>query len=151
MPISFHFLDKITLSNRKGLKSYILNIFYNEKVLCKTLNIIMCSDEYLLEINKDFLKHDFYTDVISFNFSSDLNIIEGDVYISSNRIRENAKYFKQTVENELHRVMFHGILHFCGYKDKTKKDRIEIRMKENYYLNHYFVSRETRRKELNKN
>jgi rRNA maturation RNase YbeY len=137
MDITFNFLSKSTLNNRRKLKTFIEHLVLKEKSPIKLLNFVFCSDAYLLDINKRFLKHDFYTDIITFNLGDNSNI-EGDIYISVERIKDNATLFSSTYQKELHRVMFHGVLHLCGYMDKTKSDKELMTKKENYYLNQYF-------------
>ena len=107
------------------------------------VNYIFCSDEYLLDINKDHLKHDYYTDIITFQLSPPDSPILSDIYISVERVRDNAAQFGSTFRDEIHRVVFHGMLHNCGYKDKTKKDGQLMRSKEDEYLQLYNVSRGT--------
>jgi rRNA maturation RNase YbeY len=103
------------------------------------MSYVFCSDEFLLQINKDYLKHDYYTDIISFDLSLSKNSpIIGEIYISVDTIRVNAKRFETTNQQELHRVIFHGALHMCGYKDKTKKDQALMTIKEDEYLSLYF-------------
>ncbi|MEO7306237.1 MAG: rRNA maturation RNase YbeY [Ferruginibacter sp.] len=137
--IHFYFHDQTgTLKDRKKLKIYIENLFFSEGKTLKTLSYIFCSDEYLLQINNGFLKHDFYTDVITFNLSEDKTEIEGEIYISLDRIKENSRQMGVSFKEELHRVIFHGALHLCGYKDKNKGDILTMRIKENYYINIYF-------------
>jgi rRNA maturation RNase YbeY len=101
-----------------------------------SLNYIFCNDEYLLNINRDFLQHDDYTDIITFNLDHDGGII-GEIYISIERVKENALIFKVPFLKELYRVMFHGALHLAGYKDKSKAEQVEMREKEDYYLGKY--------------
>jgi rRNA maturation RNase YbeY len=95
--------------------------------------LIFCSDEYLLDVNKKYLNHDYYTDIITFDYVED-KIISGDIFISSDRVRENANQFNVSFEMELFRIIIHGILHLLGYKDKTKKDKSLMTEKENFYL-----------------
>jgi len=137
--IHFHFYDRSPLlKERTQLKQFIKALFIKEKAALKSLAYIFCSDEYLLQINKDFLKHDFYTDVITFDLSSSKKEIEGEVYLSVDRIKDNAKNMGVSFTEELHRVIFHGALHLCGYKDKTKADGAIMRTKEDHYLGRYF-------------
>ena len=105
------------------------------------LQYIFCSDDRLLEINKQFLNHDYYTDIITFNLSGANQPINAEIYISVDRVRENAGDFNSSVPMELHRVIFHGALHLCGYKDKTRKDQTEMRKMEDKYLEMYSVPR----------
>ena len=105
------------------------------------ITIVFCTDDYLLEINKTYLNHDFYTDIITFDYTMN-GVISGDLFISVDRVKDNAESFSVSFDNELKRVIYHGVLHLCGYKDKTEKDEKEMREKENFYMNQ-FVSRET--------
>ena len=137
--VQFYSLDRNpTLKERSRLKLFIENLFTAEKKKLGNLSYIFCSDEYLLTINNDFLKHDFYTDVITFDLSTSKNEIEGEVYLSVDRIKDNAKQLGVSFKEELHRVVFHGCLHLCGYKDKSKKDIFLMREKEDSYLKIYF-------------
>jgi probable rRNA maturation factor len=139
MDIQFFFTDQnITLAHRTQLKIFIKSIFKKEKVSASSLTYVFCSDEYLLGINKQFLQHDYYTDIITFDLSSTKGIIEGEVYISLDRVRDNADQLGQTIKNELHRVIFHGALHLCGYKDKKPADEKAMRVAEEKYLKLYF-------------
>jgi probable rRNA maturation factor len=137
--ISFHFLDvSLTLSNRIKLKSFIQSVFNNEKQPLSSLSYIFCTDYYLLGINKQFLNHDTYTDIITFTLSNPKQPIEGEIYISVDRVKENAITHKMTLLQELHRVIFHGALHLCGYTDKTKAAKIVMRQMEDRCLQEYF-------------
>ena len=98
------------------------------------INYIFCDDEYLHKLNVEFLHHDTLTDIISFDYSIG-KIVQGDIFISVERVADNAQDFKVTFEEELGRVIIHGILHLCGYKDKTDEDAQVMRLKENHYLN----------------
>jgi len=100
-------------------------------------SFIFCSDSYLLKINQEFLKHDFYTDVITFDYSSG-DIISGDIFISIDRIKYNAKQFKVSFDYELLRIVIHGVLHLLGYNDKQNQDKILMTSKEDEYLNRYY-------------
>ncbi len=140
MAILFHQQTTITLKNKRKLKEYIESLFYAEKKKLDSLSIVFCSDEYLLAINQQFLHHDYYTDVITFDLTeSHKKAISGELYISVERVKENAIIAKSTFTNELHRVIFHGALHLCGYNDKTTKQQQTIRLKEDLYLSQYFV------------
>lgn len=103
---------------------------YNE------ISFILCSDEYLLELNKKYLDHDTLTDVITFDYTEE-GVLAGDVFISLDRVRENAKIFEVSVLDELMRVIIHGVLHLASFKDKTEEDAHAMRMMENYYLEKY--------------
>jgi rRNA maturation RNase YbeY len=113
-------------------------LFKNEKKNLGELNYIFCTDKFLLKINRDYLKGDYYTDVISFDLSDSSKEIMGEIYISLPRVKQNAKYFKQRFSNELLRVMFHGALHLCGYKDETSGQQFKMKKKEEHYLHRYF-------------
>ena len=127
----------VTLQNRIRLKTYIQKIFHREKRSLGGLNYIFCSDKELLRINRQFLGHDFYTDILTFELSETPGITQGEIYISINRVRENAKDLGVSFKSELHRVIFHGALHLCGYGDKTKREKQEMRGKEDKYLSLY--------------
>lgn len=136
--IQFHSqLVKLSLKDRKRLKLFLAAIFKKEQQTLKSLHIIFCSDESLLSINKEFLKHNYYTDIITFNLGDKHNI-EGEIYISLDRVKDNAVALQQNITTELHRVIFHGVLHLCGYKDKTTKEKNLMRKMEGKYLDLYF-------------
>ena len=124
---------QISLSNRSGLKKFIESIFKKEVKRLASVNYIFVSDKALLEINKQFLKHNFYTDIITFDLSESTEI-NAEIYVSVDRVRENAKILKVSFKSELHRVIFHGALHLCGYGDKTKAQKNEMSDKEDFYL-----------------
>jgi probable rRNA maturation factor len=139
MAIQFFFLQQnISLTQRTSLKTFINGIFKKEKKKLEDLTYIFCSDEYLLEINKSHLKHNYYTDIITFDLSETPGAITGEIYISTDRVRDNATTLGVTIKEELHRVIFHGALHLCGYKDKTPKDAKEMRAAEDRCLGAYF-------------
>lgn len=126
---------KFSLTKRKIFKDWILETIKNENKNCGDINFIFCNDEFLLTINKEYLNHTTLTDIITFDYSEKTEILSGDIFISIERIIENAKEFKVAFETELSRVMIHGILHLLGYKDKSKSDKAEMTQKEDYYLN----------------
>lgn len=132
-----------SLKRRTALKAFIQQLLKKEKRTLDTLNYIFCSDEYLLNINKTYLKHDYYTDIITFDLSDDFSQ-SAEIYISLDRVKDNAAKTNHSLENELHRVIFHGALHLCGYQDKTAKDKQIMRAMEDKYLRHYFVPRGTK-------
>jgi probable rRNA maturation factor len=137
---SIHFFFKdvsSTLRNRKQLKDFITFLFKTEKRHIENLNYIFCTDKFVRKINREYLKHDFYTDVISFDLSNTPGKIIGDIYISRDRIKENSSRFKASISRELHRVIFHGALHLCGYNDKSALQKKIMKEKEDYYLNLY--------------
>jgi len=136
--ISFNKADKsITLGNRVALKAFLEKQLKKEGIRIECLQYVFCSDKYLLDINKQFLNHDYYTDIISFDLSETKGVLIGDIYISVDRVKENAKTMKTTQGNELLRVIFHGALHFCGYKDKKPADAKLMRSMEDKWLRAY--------------
>ena len=143
--IIFNFKDvSFLLPNRKLLKTFIAKLFQKEHITVQQLDYIFCSDQYLLELNQTYLGHDYYTDVITFTLSDRYEPIRGEIYLSIDRIRENAKLYDRSFRNELHRIMLHGALHLSGYQDKRKKDKELMIAKEDYYLNQLMkVSRGT--------
>lgn len=120
------------------LKKFICKIFALEKHNLQNLTYVFCSDKYLLEINKSHLKHNYYTDIITFDLSETPRAIIGEIYISIDRVRDNASTLDVTIREELHRVIFHGALHLCGYKDKASADAKEMRRAEDRCLKAYF-------------
>jgi probable rRNA maturation factor len=137
--IRFFFLTQTRgLRERTRLKTFITRLFSREGIPLESLNYIFCSDSYLLEINRRYLGHDFFTDIISFDLGAGEGPVTGEIYISLERVRENARANGQTLKNELHRVVFHGALHLCGYRDKKDSEIREMRKMEDYYLNLYF-------------
>jgi len=127
---------KFSLKERSRLKRFIENLFKKEKKQLGAVNYIFCSDKRLLEINREFLNHDFYTDILSFDLS-DSKLTEAEIYISIDRVKENARDLGVSFKSELLRVIFHGALHLCGFRDKTKAEKRKIREKENHYLQLY--------------
>lgn len=115
------------------ITKYIKYLIKNEKSKLGIVSLIFCSDNYLLDINKNYLNHNYYTDIITFNYVED-KIISGDLFISIDRVKENAIEFDTIFENELYRVIFHGILHLIGYNDKTREEKEIMREKEDLYL-----------------
>jgi len=136
--INFYFHDrKYAIKDIRGLKKALEHIFKNEKAKLQNLNYVFCSDDFLLDINKKFLKHDYFTDIITFDLSEYRNQVEGEIYISIERVIDNAKALKIPIRTELCRVVFHGALHLCGYSDKTKEEIEIMRNKEEEYLTYY--------------
>jgi probable rRNA maturation factor len=139
MAVQFFFIDvAVSLNERRRLKQFIKEIFIERKRSLIKLSVIFCSDDYLLTINKNFLQHDYYTDIITFNLSNNPLVIDGEIYISLDRVKENAKSNTVTITNELHRIIFHGVLHLCGFKDKSKTDKLLMTQKEDATLHRYF-------------
>jgi len=108
-----------------------------------TINFIFCSDEYLLDINRNYLKHNYYTDIVTFDLSPNLVLVEAEIYISLDRVRDNARSMGITIKEEIHRVMFHGLLHLCGYDDKNRADIETMRAMESHYISKYNKARST--------
>jgi rRNA maturation RNase YbeY len=136
--ILFNNADKGTsLRFRTKLKAFISKQCQKEGIRIEALQYVFCSDAYLLDINKRFLNHDFYTDIISFDLSEQKGSLVGDVYISIERVKENAKTEGNLYMHELLRVIFHGALHFCGYKDKKPADVKVMRSMEDKWLKAY--------------
>ncbi len=122
------------LKNKTLHRKWISETIANEGFQLDELNFIFCTDEYLLEVNRNYLQHDYYTDVITFDNSEQQGSILGDIFISIDRVRDNARSLKQQSDTELDRVMVHGTLHLLGYKDKSTKDQKLMTQKEDYYL-----------------
>jgi probable rRNA maturation factor len=122
------------LRQRAEIRTWLNTIAKKEKYSILELNYIFCSDEYLLQMNRDFLDHDYYTDIITFDNSEVKGKIEGDIFISIDRVKDNAQLQHSTVKDELHRVLAHGLLHLTGYKDKTTKEKEMMRAKEDASL-----------------
>jgi rRNA maturation RNase YbeY len=136
MPAINFFSEKIRfkLSNPKKTVSWIKSVIKKEKCTLNSLNYIFCSDEYLKEINVQYLGHNTYTDIVTFNFNPSKGQIEGEIYISVDRVRDNAKTFKSDIQTEIHRVIIHGVLHLIGFNDKSKREKALMREKEDSYL-----------------
>jgi probable rRNA maturation factor len=142
--IQFHYLTRnFTFTERKRLKGFISGLFKKEEKVLGDLNYIFCTDEFLLELNRQYLNHDTYTDIIAFPLSGKGEPVSSEIYISIDRVKKNAKEYQVSAYHELLRVMFHGALHLCGYKDKSRKDIRLMREKENYYLSSFLVPRGT--------
>ncbi len=132
--IRFNIEDvSLKLMQRTALKQWIKSVVEAERKKVGEVNFIFCSDEYLLSINKEFLSHDYYTDVISFDYTEG-DCIGGDIFISVDTVRANAITYKEDFNAELQRVMVHGILHFCGYGDASDSEKGVMKEKEDYYL-----------------
>ncbi|MET0573891.1 MAG: rRNA maturation RNase YbeY [Pedobacter agri] len=129
---------KSNIKGKKALKTFIQLIFKLEKRDLESINYIFCTDKMLREINKEYLNHDNFTDIITFHLSEPRKPIVSEVYVSIDRIKESAKDNDVTYKSELHRVIFHGALHLCGYSDKNRSDKMIMRKKEDFYLLKYF-------------
>ncbi len=121
------------LQQKIRLKTWLISSIQNEKKIPGDINYIFCSDEHLYDMNVKYLNHDTYTDIITFDYS-EKNQVAGDMFVSIDRVKENAKTLKIPFKTELHRVMVHGVLHLCGYKDKSPKDEKNMRAMEDFYL-----------------
>ena len=131
--ITFNYETDFKLDTEEKTSQWITKVIETEGCKLGEINYIFCDDEYLHKINVEFLNHDTYTDIISFDYTLG-KTINGDIYISIDRVKENAVEYNVTFEAELNRVMVHGVLHYLGIKDKTETDKIEMRNKENEYL-----------------
>ncbi len=123
-----------SIRDQRKLKEFLISVFYSEEVDFKSVSYIFCKDDFMLGLNKEFLIHDTYTDIITFTLSSIHSSIIAEIYISVERVIENAKKLKNDYYDELHRVMIHGILHLCGYSDHTTEEKFQMREKEDFYL-----------------
>lgn len=131
--IQFNYETDFSLEDEDRLAAWISSVITSEGFTEEEINYIFCGDEYLFKLNVEFLDHDTLTDIISFDYSIG-KIIQGDIFISVERVKENAQDFNVEFLNELHRVMVHGVLHYCGYKDKSETDEALMRSKEDFYL-----------------
>ncbi len=131
--INFHYETDFKVDNESQLTQWVSDTITEEQRKEGEINYIFCSDDYLHQINVEFLNHDTYTDIISFDYTVGKEL-HGDIYISVERVKENAKEFDTTFNDELARVIIHGILHFCGYKDKSVEDAKEMRGKEDHHM-----------------
>ena len=137
--ISFHYQDvSFPFSQREQLKAFLLKLLKKQGRAVDHINYIFCDDNYLLSLNQQYLDHNTLTDIITFELSAPGKPIVSDIYISIERVRENALVFTTPFYKELHRVIFHGAPHLCGYKDKSKIDASRMRAAEDKYLNIYF-------------
>lgn len=135
--ILFYSETTFDLSQKRIYKKWIKELVLGEKQKLGDINYIFCDDAYLLELNQKYLQHDTLTDIITFDYSEQ-GIISGDIYISIERVRENANIFQVSFDEELLRVLSHGVMHLCGYKDKTDADATLMRQKENFAIQSYY-------------
>src|SRR5690606_26429060 len=132
---AFHTIGiSFTLKGKSSLRTFIQKQFNEESKKSLALNFIFCSDDYLLDINRQFLQHDYYTDIITFPLDETDKKVTAEIYISIDRVRENAQQNKVSETEALHRVIFHGLLHLCGFGDKTRAEQKRMREKENEWL-----------------
>ncbi|WP_163380667.1 rRNA maturation RNase YbeY [Cyclobacterium sp. SYSU L10401] len=136
--MAIHFFEEgiqSKITQKRKIKLWITEIAKEKKFRIQTLNYVFCTDDYLLEINKNYLNHDTYTDIITFDQSEFEGEIEGDIYISIDRVKENSKILETKYEEELLRVLIHGLLHLCGYKDKNQREKETMRREEEKAMN----------------
>jgi len=139
--IHFFFKDvTVVLPGRTRLKVFINRIFKDEGKKLEVLNYIFCNDRELLKINRTYLKHNFFTDILTFDLTESKKDIVGEIYISVERVRENATLFRTSLKKELLRVIFHGALHLCNYTDKSDRQKVEMRKREDFYISAYLNS-----------
>ncbi|NQX85232.1 MAG: rRNA maturation RNase YbeY [Flavobacteriaceae bacterium] len=131
--IDFNYEVEFKLNNEIRYKEWITDSISSEGFVLGDINYVFCDDDYLHKINVEYLNHDTLTDIISFDYSVGKEL-HGDIFISVERVEENSRDFGVTFENELQRVIIHGVLHYCGYKDKSENDSKEMRVKEEYYM-----------------
>jgi rRNA maturation RNase YbeY len=136
--ISFNYETQFKLAKKSDYSVWLSRVIQSESKSEGDINYIFCDDDFLLGINQQYLDHDTLTDIISFDYSVG-NELHGDVFVSVQRVRENAAEFEVTFEEELKRVMVHGLLHYCGYKDKSEKDKREMRLKEDEKIKLFHV------------
>lgn len=142
MAVSFHFEKSVVLKNRTKLKNAIKQIFKVEQRALASLDVIFCSDAYLLQINQTYLQHNYFTDIITFDLSESMDAdIMGEIYISVDTVKSNASRFKVDLNHELHRVIFHGVLHLCSFNDKSPAQSRAMGKAEDKYLELYFSSK----------
>ena len=134
--ISFNYETDFELENEAQYEDWISRIIESEGFDEGEINYIFCDDDYLLKVNQDYLDHDYYTDIITFDYVKG-KTISGDIFVSLPRILDNASTLSQNFESEFNRVLAHGILHLCGYKDKTEEEKIQMRAKEDFYINQF--------------
>lgn len=131
--INFNYETDFELQSEETISKWIVDAIAYEKCKLEEINYIFCDDDYLYKLNVEFLKHDTLTDIISFDYSIG-KIIQGDIYISVDRVRDNAEEYNVAFDEEMCRVIIHGVLHYCGYKDKSDEEARLMREKENFYL-----------------
>ena len=138
--IDFNYESEFTLDNESLYSDWLSRVIVSENKKEGEINYIFCDDDYLHNINVEYLNHDTLTDIISFDYSLG-NELNGDIFISIERVQDNALDFNVSFEEELKRVMIHGVLHYCGYKDKTDKDESVMRQKEDEKIKLFHVER----------
>lgn len=137
LPVQFYYSNtRFPFQDRTRLKQFIKQLFRKEGQKLEQLSYVFCTDQELHSMNQQWLDHDTLTDIITFDLS-DSSMVKGEVYISIDRVKDNARAFERPFREELHRVIFHGALHLCGYKDKSKTQKEEMRRMEQKYLDLY--------------
>ena len=137
--IYFNDLDSsCRIKNRKGVREWISSVISSNGKKLGNIGVIICSDDYLLDLNNQYLDHNYYTDIITFDYT-EKDVIGGDLFISYDRVKENAKTYDSSFDNELYRAMVHGVLHCVGYNDNTKEEKERIRKAENLKLKMFHV------------
>lgn len=145
MAVNFFNIELLpNLPKRKKLKAFICELFKTKGYVVGNITYVFCSDKYLIKLNQEFLNHNTLTDIITFTLSEPGKPVEAEIYISNERVKYNAKQYAVSYNNELHRVIFHGAFHLCGYDDKTKKDKTLMRLLENRSLSKYFCKNVSR-------
>lgn len=134
--INYFFENTEAITLPTNTSSWIENLILEEGKKLGEITYVFCDDAYLLKVNQDYLQHDYYTDIITFDYVKG-KTISGDIFVSLQRISDNASTLSNSFEKELQRVIAHGILHLCGYKDKTEEEEKLMRSKEDYYLSKY--------------
>lgn len=134
--INFNYEIDFNLDSEELISKWVLEAISNEGYRVEEINYVFCDDDYLHKLNVEYLNHDTLTDIISFDYSVG-KTIAGDIFISIDRVKDNANEFSVTFDEELKRVIIHGVLHYCGYKDKTDEEAKLMRSKENFYLSRF--------------
>lgn len=138
MPITYHKEEiEFELPDEQNLSRWLMNVAEAEAGVIREISYVFCSDDYLLQINKEYLKHDYYTDIITFPYKEGKEV-ESDIFISIDRVRDNAQAFDASFEKELLRVISHGLLHLLGYKDKSEEEEKTMRQKEDWAIDLYY-------------
>ena len=138
--ISFNYELEFILQDESLYAEWISQVIRSESKKEGDINYVFCDDDYILQINQQYLNHDYYTDIISFDYCVG-NELHGDIFISIDRVRENAADYNVSFDEELKRVLIHGVLHYCGYKDKTEDEELLMRSKENNAIEMFHVER----------
>ena len=139
IPIYFHYLtNPFYFPQRDTIKKFLLSVFEHHSKSVENLNYIFCTDDYLLNLNQDYLNHNYYTDIITFELNQPMQPLQADIYISIERARHNAKSYNVPIIHETMRLLIHGALHLCGYKDKTDKEFKKMKTVEELHLSQWF-------------